>query len=165
VLKFVLLLSSLSAAYAESIQTRCEWVTRAPGFGNALCSRSRLTGVAAWVRIRVKCQSMLRLLGWRTASGPRRPYSYQIRMTQLTVAAGISPGAGLRRARRDSRGQFGCGSGQFRARVVMLIPYWGLSFAVPGAWKANEREVTVTLGSDTEAGLIIVRFVRSTNNK
>jgi hypothetical protein len=44
-------------------------------------------------------------------------------------------------------------------------PFWGLSFSVPGAWKANERDGLVLPGSDTEAGLILIRFVRSTNKQ
>ena len=40
---------------------------------------------------------------------------------------------------------------------------WGLSFAVPGAWKVNPRQGLLLLGSDTEAGLMIIRFVRKTS--
>jgi len=39
---------------------------------------------------------------------------------------------------------------------------WGLSFAVPPNWKVGERGGVLLLGSDTEAGLMIIRFMRRT---
>lgn len=39
---------------------------------------------------------------------------------------------------------------------------WGLSFAVPPNWKVGERRQALLLGSDTEPGLIVIRFVRKT---
>jgi hypothetical protein len=39
---------------------------------------------------------------------------------------------------------------------------WGLRFAVPGDWKVGERGGALLLGSDTEPGLMIVRFMRRT---
>lgn len=35
---------------------------------------------------------------------------------------------------------------------------WGASFTVPGGWRAGEKDGLVLAGSDTEAGLIVVRF-------
>ncbi|MBI1946662.1 MAG: hypothetical protein HYS27_13270 [Deltaproteobacteria bacterium] len=35
---------------------------------------------------------------------------------------------------------------------------WGASFTIPGGWKAGEKDGLVLAGSDTEAGLIVVRF-------
>jgi hypothetical protein len=40
---------------------------------------------------------------------------------------------------------------------------WGLSFLIPGDWKLGERGGALLLGSDTEAGLMIIRFLRRTN--
>jgi hypothetical protein len=40
---------------------------------------------------------------------------------------------------------------------------WGLSFLIPGDWKVGERGGALLLGSDTEAGLMIIRFLRRTN--
>jgi hypothetical protein len=40
---------------------------------------------------------------------------------------------------------------------------WGLSFLIPGDWKVGERSDALLLGSDTEAGLMIIRFLRRTN--
>jgi hypothetical protein len=37
---------------------------------------------------------------------------------------------------------------------------WGLSFVVPPGWKVGERQGFLLMGSDTEAGLIIVRLAR-----
>lgn len=35
---------------------------------------------------------------------------------------------------------------------------WGTSFTVPGGWKAAEKDGLVLAGSDSEAGLLVVRF-------
>ncbi|MCC7072971.1 MAG: hypothetical protein IT383_16730 [Deltaproteobacteria bacterium] len=35
---------------------------------------------------------------------------------------------------------------------------WGASFTVPGGWRAGEKDGLVLAGSDTEAGLLVVRF-------
>jgi len=40
---------------------------------------------------------------------------------------------------------------------------WGLSFVVPPGWKVGERQGALLLGSDSEAGLMLIRFVRKTN--
>lgn len=40
---------------------------------------------------------------------------------------------------------------------------WGISFVNPPNWKAGERAGALLLGSDTEAGLMVVRFLRRTN--
>ena len=37
---------------------------------------------------------------------------------------------------------------------------WGLSFVVPPGWKVGERQGLLLMGSDTEAGLIILRLAR-----
>jgi hypothetical protein len=40
---------------------------------------------------------------------------------------------------------------------------WGVSFVVPPAWKVGDRMQALLLGSDTEPGLMIIRFMRRTN--
>lgn len=47
------------------------------------------------------------------------------------------------------------------ARSTFAKAAWGASFQVPGGWKAAEKDGSVLLGSDTEAGLIIVRYFPS----
>ena len=42
---------------------------------------------------------------------------------------------------------------------------WGVEFALPAGWKAVERESTVLLGSETEPGLILVRFMPRTDRQ
>jgi len=37
---------------------------------------------------------------------------------------------------------------------------WGLSFVPPGDWKVADRQSLLLLGSNTEAGLMVVRFMR-----
>jgi len=39
---------------------------------------------------------------------------------------------------------------------------WGATLTIPPGWKLAEREGVLLLGSDTEAGLIVVRFARKT---
>ena len=45
------------------------------------------------------------------------------------------------------------------ARNVFQKEAWGVSFAVPAAWRAVEKDGAVLVVSDTEAGLILVNFV------
>jgi hypothetical protein len=42
------------------------------------------------------------------------------------------------------------------------VEAWGVTLTLPAGWKAVERDGAVLLGSDTEAGLILVRFARKT---
>lgn len=37
---------------------------------------------------------------------------------------------------------------------------WGISFVTPAGWKVGERQGLLLMGSDTEAGLIIIRLAR-----
>jgi len=39
---------------------------------------------------------------------------------------------------------------------------WGISFVTPPGWKVGERQGLLLMGSDTEAGLIIIRLARRT---
>ena len=45
------------------------------------------------------------------------------------------------------------------ARNTVQKEAWGLSFAVPGGWRAVERDGSQLVVSDTEAGLILLQFV------
>lgn len=40
---------------------------------------------------------------------------------------------------------------------------WGISFVTPPGWKVGERQGLLLMGSDTEAGLIIIRLARRTS--
>lgn len=40
---------------------------------------------------------------------------------------------------------------------------WGISFVPPPGWKVGERQGLLLMGSDTEAGLIIIRMARRTS--
>jgi hypothetical protein len=39
---------------------------------------------------------------------------------------------------------------------------WGISFVTPAGWKVGERQGLLLMGSDTEAGLIVIRLARKT---
>src|SRR5574340_591862 len=40
---------------------------------------------------------------------------------------------------------------------------WGVGFEVPPSWKVANREGVLLMGSDSEAGMVIIRLVRGTN--
>lgn len=42
-------------------------------------------------------------------------------------------------------------------------PHWGLSFATPPQWMVNDRGMVLLLGSNSEPGLMVVRFLRKTD--
>ena len=42
-------------------------------------------------------------------------------------------------------------------------PRWGLSFATPPQWMVNDRGMVLLLGSNSEPGLMVVRFLRKTD--
>lgn len=72
---------------------------------------------------------------------------------------GASAGTGTQPAAAEpARPAFGSGGGPRYTQNG-----WGVSFAPPPGWKVAERQGALLLGSDTEAGLIVVRFVRGTN--
>jgi hypothetical protein len=45
------------------------------------------------------------------------------------------------------------------ARTTVTKEGWGVTFAMPGGWKSGEKDGLVVAGSDTEAGLIVVRYL------
>jgi hypothetical protein len=45
------------------------------------------------------------------------------------------------------------------ARTTINQAGWGVSFALPGGWKSAEKDGLIVAGSDTEAGLIVVRYL------
>lgn len=179
VLKLLLLLLTFSAAYA-GIDAKLvgEWVTTASGTGARVVLKIAADGRCSVGADSGKCQSMLRLLVVQTASGPATTYSYQVKNDKLTVAGGgLAQAMVFERSTGEPAPAVAAApepTAAINARPqAPPVPsagryshqFWGLSFAVPGAWKANERDGMVLLGSDTEAGLIIVRFERSVNKQ
>ncbi len=174
-LKLLLLLSTLSAAYA-GIDAKLvgEWAATAPGTGGRVVLKIAADGRCSVGADAGNCSSMLRLLVVQTANAPATTYTYQVKNDKLTVAGG-----GLSQAlvfERTTGEPAVAAAAPEPAAPVPPPPagqsagryshqYWGLSFAVPQAWKANERDGLVLLGSDTEAGLIVVRFERSINKQ
>ena len=42
---------------------------------------------------------------------------------------------------------------------------WGVRLTVPGGWRAGENDGLLLIGGESEAGLIVVRFVPQTLRK
>jgi uncharacterized membrane protein YphA (DoxX/SURF4 family) len=45
------------------------------------------------------------------------------------------------------------------ARTTISKAGWGVTLAIPGGWKSAEKDGTIVAGSDTEAGLIVIRYL------
>lgn len=166
-LKLLFLLSAVSAAHA-GIDAKLvgDWVATASGTGARIVLKIAADGRCSIGPDTGKCSSLLRLLVVQPTNSPALTYSYQVKNERLTVAGGglaqalvfersTGEPAPATTPEASAQSQPASSAGRYSH------PYWGLSFAVPQAWKANEREGLLLLGSDTEAGLIVVRFERS----
>jgi hypothetical protein len=125
------------------------------------------------------CQTIRGALFFQRTGGSLVTYGWKVKENELTVSGGdlsqpmvfkrMEPGQAAAAAPPapapasaidiPASAPAGASEGRFSH------PYWGVNFAIPAAWKASEREDLVLLGSDTEAGLMIVRFLRSTNRQ
>ncbi|MBI4164278.1 MAG: hypothetical protein HY508_00925 [Acidobacteria bacterium] len=81
--------------------------------------------------------------------------------------AGGRGGAGTAESRRPTNPLSGSSSGGRAAGGAASSrgsrfnhEKWGISFVTPAGWKVGERQGLLLLGSDTEAGLILIRLVR-----
>ena len=122
-----------------------------------------------------------------TQEGETVAYDFRLQGSQLTLTGGdlMAPLAlsragstaptgagGAQRVAKPAAGMAPSGQRSASAKVPAPGPSgatrgprynqekWGLSFAVPPNWKVGERSGALLLGSDTEAGLIIIRLVR-----
>ncbi|MBZ5514514.1 MAG: hypothetical protein LAN62_06675 [Acidobacteriia bacterium] len=80
--------------------------------------------------------------GAQPAEPPARPATRAATGTPPSRPAGASSGARGSRFNHDK---------------------WGVSFTVPPGWKVGERQGLLLMGSDTEAGLILIRLARRTS--
>jgi hypothetical protein len=51
------------------------------------------------------------------------------------------------------------------ARAAVKMDAWGVSLSFPGGWKSAEKNGLLLAGSDTEAGLLVVRFFPKTTRQ
>jgi len=51
------------------------------------------------------------------------------------------------------------------ARSTVTREAWGVTFSLPGGWKSGEKDGILMAGSDTEAGLILVRYLPKTSRQ
>ena len=74
---------------------------------------------------------------------------------------GIAPSANPL-AVGPSRGQTASGAGRTAPARGSRFNHekWGISFVTPSGWKVGEKQGLLLMGSDTEAGLIIIRLAR-----
>jgi hypothetical protein len=137
---------------------------------NGRCSVGREVG---------KCQTLLRALFYQPPNGQVITYGWSVKGDELTIS-----GNGLNQVFKRGTDEPspppapapvtgtadpappappalppGAAAGRWSH------PTWGLDFALPAGWKAAERDGLVLLGSDTEAGLIVVRFMPKTDRQ
>lgn len=99
--------------------------------------------------------------------GERLVYAWQLQGGALTLSGGdlVAPlvltrqGGGAAGSDPGLAAPTGAGKGQATRHVQES---WGATLTVPAGWKLAERDGVLLLGSDTEAGLIVLRFARKT---
>jgi hypothetical protein len=118
-----------------------------------------------------KCQTLLKALFYQPPNGQAITYGWSVKGDELTIG-----GNGVNQV-------FKRGTDEPASPAPTPVtaaappsppgdtagrwshPAWGLDFALPAGWKAGERDGLVLLGSDTEAGLIVVRFMPKTDRQ
>jgi hypothetical protein len=185
-------LLALTASWALGQQTTAlvgTWVGKVEGYGLEMKLVLNADGSANFEgeagRWRVQGSKLL-----LTEEGETVAYDFKLQGSQLTLAGGdlMAP---LALSRAGSAAPAGAGSAERAAgRAAAVAPSaqraasakvpapgaaggtrgprynqekWGLSFTIPANWKVGERQGLLLLGSDTEAGLIIIRLVRRTS--
>lgn len=117
-----------------------------------------------------KCQTLLKALFYQPPNGQVVSYGWSVKGDELTISGnGVNqvfqrgsdapPPAPMTNTAPAPPPAPGATAGQWSH------PTWGLDFALPAGWKAGERDGLVLLGSDTEAGLILVRFLPKTDRQ
>lgn len=97
------------------------------------------------------CKAQNGWLTFRTDDGEVERYAFDLASGRLTLSGGDldEPHVFQRAATQTPTGRF-------------HQPKWGFSFALPPSWKASERDGVLLLGSETEPGLMLIRFLRRT---
>ena len=185
-------LLALTASWAPGQQNSAlvgTWVGKVEGYGvemklvlNADGSANYEGDAGRW-----RAQGSKLLL---TQEGETVAYDFRLQGSQLTLTGGdlMAPLAlsragsaaptgagGAQRVAKPAAGMAPSGQRSASAKIPAPGPSgmtrgprynqekWGLSFAVPPNWKVGERSGALLLGSDTEAGLIIIRLARRTS--
>jgi hypothetical protein len=112
-----------------------------------------------------KCQTLGGALFFQGPDGRTSTYGFRIRNGELNIGGGDlaaplvfrkgEPAPAPAPARAAAAQPAAAAAGRH------ANAQWGVDFATPAAWKAVERDGMVLLVSDTEAGLMLVRFSRS----
>jgi hypothetical protein len=122
-----------------------------------------------------RCQTLLKALFYQQPNGQVVTFGWSVKGDELTIssngsnqvfkrgteapAAPASPTAAVAPSAATPAPPPGATAGRW------AHPYWGLDFGIPAGWKAAERDGLVLLGSDTEAGVIVVRFMPKTDRQ
>jgi hypothetical protein len=117
------------------------------------------------------CQAQGGILIYRSSAGEQSRYAYRFQGDQLIVTGGDiiepltfrrlgTPGTG-ERSEPDARPPL-TPADRGRAPGYMHEGL-GVGFDVPPTWKVTDRNSVLLMGSDAEAGLIVIRLVRGTS--
>ncbi len=109
-----------------------------------------------------KCQTLRGALFYQAPNGSVTTYGWKVNADELTISGSgtnqtfrrvVETPAAAAPAPTAAPATPGAVAGRW------THPFWGLDLSLPPGWKAAERDGVVLLGSDTEAGLIVVRFM------
>jgi hypothetical protein len=105
-----------------------------------------------------KCQTLLKALFYQPPNGQVVQYGWSVKGDELTIS-----GNGANQVFKRGEAEPATTAVSAPTEGRWSHPTWGVEFALPVGWKAAERDGLVLLGSDTEAGLIVVRFMPKTD--
>jgi hypothetical protein len=113
-----------------------------------------------------KCQTVGGALFYQGPDGSVGTYAFRVRNGELTISGGDLAAPLVFRKGEPVPAPATASSPQTAAQPAAAAgrytnALWGVDFRIPAAWKAVERDGMVLLGSDTEAGMMLVRFNRS----
>lgn len=121
-----------------------------------------------------KCQTLRSALFYSGPNGALNTYGFRIKDDELTISGGgqvlvfrrvTETAAQPPAAQPAPASPPAPGAPAAPAAGRWAHPYWGLEFAPPPGWKVAEREGNVLLGSDTEPGLMLARFMPGANRQ
>ena len=153
------------------------WVAELPGSPLKMTFRIEASGRCSLEEAAGTCLAQAGILIYRSADGDVSRYAYQIQGDRLTVTGGdLAQALVFQRLRAPATEP----AGKLEGRTPQPVARppgpggqgprydqqeWGVSFAIPPSWRVVDRKEALLMGSDSEAGLMMVRFVRQTNRQ
>jgi hypothetical protein len=157
-------------AFAQSVEPALVGTWSAPLLGFEMVLRVDADGTCVFDEERGRCTAKGGTLVWTGEEGSER-YQYTLRGDTLTVSGGDMETA-IAFQRKGGRRQPvaedtappapapPAGAGQPFSKDA-----WGVKLVAPPGWRLVERDGAVLGGSDTEAGLLILRYVPHTTRE